>query len=98
MTKTMIGLKFDTSGNYFIRAQGKLDESWSDRLGGMTISVSYPSGNHQPVTTLQGELMDQAELLGVLTTLYQLHLPLLTVEYQGVEQEDEMINQHTLVT
>ena len=33
-----------------------------------------------PVTTLLGELSDQAALAGVLNTLYELHLPVLTVE------------------
>ena len=33
-----------------------------------------------PVTTLFGSLPDQAALLGVQTALYELHLPLLSVE------------------
>jgi hypothetical protein len=38
-----------------------------------------------PVTTLSGRLPDQAALLGVLNTLYDLHLPLLSMEYLGGE-------------
>jgi hypothetical protein len=33
------------------------------------------------VTTLYGEVLDQAALAGVLSGLYSLHLPLLSVEY-----------------
>jgi len=33
------------------------------------------------VTTLDGEVLDQAALAGVLSALYNLHLPLLSVEY-----------------
>jgi hypothetical protein len=33
-----------------------------------------------PVTLLVGPLIDQAALSGVLNTLYELHLPLLSVE------------------
>jgi hypothetical protein len=33
------------------------------------------------VTTLVGEMEDQAALAGVLNTLYELHLPLLSVEF-----------------
>jgi hypothetical protein len=33
--------------------------------------------------TLVGQLADQAALLGVLNTIYGLHLPLLSVEYVG---------------
>jgi hypothetical protein len=34
-----------------------------------------------PVTALVGQVRDQAELAGVLNTLYELHLTLLSVEY-----------------
>jgi len=32
-------LKFDTPATYRIRVQGRLDENWSDRLGGMVIAT-----------------------------------------------------------
>jgi hypothetical protein len=34
-----------------------------------------------PVTELVGQVRDQAKLAGVLSTLYELHLTLLSVEY-----------------
>jgi len=34
-------------------------------------------------TFLQGHVRDQAELAGILNTLYELHLPLLAVQYLG---------------
>lgn len=79
-------LKFEAPGIYNIRAQGILDTKWSSRLGGMTITVNRPE-NQAPVTTLIGELTDQAALLGVLTTLYNLHLAVLSVEFLG-ERKD----------
>ena len=66
-------------GSYAIRAQGRLDATWSDQLGGMRITVTG-SGRHS-VTILVGRLTDQAALLGVLNTLYELGLPLLSVEF-----------------
>ncbi len=36
-----------------------------------------------PVTELVGKVRDQAELAGALNKLYELHLPILLVEYQG---------------
>jgi hypothetical protein len=66
-------------GTYAIRAQGRLDATWSDQLGGMRIVVTG-SGRHA-VTTLVGRLADQAALMGVLNTLYELGLPLLSVDY-----------------
>ena len=70
---------FDRPGNYRIRVQGFLDETWSERLAGMTIT-KISQGSQARVTMLVGLLKDQAELSGVLNTLYELHLPLLSVE------------------
>ncbi len=39
------------------------------------------------MTLLEGELLDQAALAGVLTTLYELHLPVLSVECLSAEHE-----------
>ena len=65
---------------YRIRVQGYLDESRSDFLSGMTITTSSQE-DQGVVTTLVGRLRDQAELSGVLNTLYELHLPILSVEH-----------------
>lgn len=45
----------------------------------MTIAESSPETT-TPISTLLGELSDQAALMGVLNTLYDLHLPVLSVE------------------
>jgi hypothetical protein len=70
----------DAPATYRIRIQGYLDESWSGQLGGMTINTEQ-SGDEAPVTTLEGELVDQAALAGVLGTVYELGCPLLSVEH-----------------
>ena len=72
---------------YQIRVQGLLNQSWSDRLGGMTIDVTGEDSD-APVTTLSGRLLDQAALCGVLNTLYDLRLPLLSVECKDWEDEE----------
>ncbi len=71
---------FDRAGNYRIRVQGFLDQSWSERLGGMDITINSRD-DRRTLATLVGRLTDQAELQGVLNTLYEMHLPLLSVEY-----------------
>ncbi|MEJ2503277.1 MAG: hypothetical protein P8177_08170 [Gemmatimonadota bacterium] len=58
---------------------GHLSESWSDHLQGMSIRLDRDAGNH-PVAILEGRLPDQAALSGVLESLYDLHLPVLSVE------------------
>jgi hypothetical protein len=45
--------RFDRPGNYRIRIRGFLDESWSDRLGGLHITKSSPK-DKTPVTALVG--------------------------------------------
>lgn len=69
-------LTFDSPAMYEIRVLGRLDGAWSDRLEGMSIRVARQPG----VTVLTGALLDQAALAGVLTTLYELHLPVLFVQ------------------
>jgi hypothetical protein len=70
---------FDSPATYQISVLGRIDPSWSDRLEGMTIfPVTVEVG--PPVTTLEGELSDQAALAGVLNTLYELHLTVLSVK------------------
>ena len=64
---------------YRIQVQGRLDNRWSDRLGGMDINVDARE-SQPPITILEGHLPDQAALAGVLNTLYELRLPLLSVE------------------
>ena len=75
-------LTLDTPATYRIRVKGYLDSSWSDCLSGLTISRS-DHGDEPEVTTLYGQVLDQAALAGVLNALYGLHLPLLSVEYLG---------------
>ncbi len=73
---------FDGPAAYRICVQGRIPVRWSDRLEGMAITVETP-GDGPSVTTLEGELSDQASLAGVLNTLYELHLPVLSVECLG---------------
>ncbi len=71
--------EFDTPASYRITFRGYLPQSWSDRLNGMAI-VTYDEASEKPMTVLSGWLPDQAALIGVLNTLYNLHFPLLSVE------------------
>jgi hypothetical protein len=79
---TVNDLTFEGPATYRIRIKGPLDEHWADRLGGMTVSPTR-LGAHETVTTLCGQVLDQAELFGILNTLYDLHIPILSVECLG---------------
>jgi hypothetical protein len=58
-----------------------LDESWSEKLGSLRVTACSLKDQKGPVTELVGQVRDQAKLAGVLSTLYELHLTLLSVEY-----------------
>ena len=72
-------IDFGGSATYRIVVKGELRPEWSDRLGGLTITTTEQTGESSH-TVLVGVLRDQAELNGVLETLYSLHLPILRVE------------------
>jgi hypothetical protein len=79
-------LTLDRSATYRIRIQGALSQSWADYLGDLDIEVNRESD--WPVTTLSGPVIDQAALLGVLNSLYDLGYPLLSVECQYPYHEE----------
>jgi hypothetical protein len=76
---SMNPIPFDCPATYQISVQGRIDPTSSDLLGGMTISATTAETG-MPVTTLEGDLRDQAALAGVLNTLYELHLPVISVK------------------
>jgi LuxR family maltose regulon positive regulatory protein len=76
MTKAQ-KLTLDRPATYQIQVPGRLDESWSDWVEGLAITVES-EGDGLPITTLTGD-MDQAALQGLLRRLYSLSLPLISV-------------------
>jgi len=70
---------WDRPATYRIDVQGRIPARWCDRLEGMAITECSADAEY-PVTTLLGELSDQAALEGVLDTLFAMHLPVLSVE------------------
>ena len=71
---------FDRPGIYRIRVLGLLDEIWSERLGSLRIKACSLKDQEGPVKELVGKVRDQAELAGLLNSLCELHLELLSVE------------------
>ena len=57
-----------------IRVQGRLDDRWVDWLEGLALTRE-----NDGTTTLTGPLADQAALHGVLNTIRDLNLPILSV-------------------
>jgi hypothetical protein len=66
-------------GDYRIVVEGVLDPMWLECLGGLEMTEQRQPG--QPVVTrLEGRLVDQSALQGVLDTLFMLGMRLITVE------------------
>ena len=72
-------IEFGGPATYRIVVQGSLGPEWASRLAGMEITT-ISRGDQAVHSTLKGPIRDQAELSGVLDTLYGLHLPILEVE------------------
>ena len=70
-------------GRYEIRLKGHLDERWAERFEGLTFSR-----DDDGTTVLFGQVVDQAALYGLLRTVRDLGLPLLSVVHLGPEQGD----------
>ena len=76
------GAAYDQPARYRIRVQGALDPEWSAWFGGLEI-VPQAGGE----TLLAGPVQDQAALHGLLVTIRNLGLPLISVLR---ETEDEL--------
>ncbi len=66
---------------YRIRVRGRLDAELSERLGMRVENLARNDGKAESV--LEGRLLDQAALAGVLNKLYELHLPVMAVDCLG---------------
>lgn len=74
---------------YLIRVQGRISQKWAAWFEDMSISVDG-IGDNLIVTTLTGEIADQAALQGLLQKLYNLGFPLIEVRRtNGYEIGDE---------
>ena len=64
---------------YRIRFQGTFDDAWLQNLGA-DWTIQYDNKSVAVTTTITGVMYDQAALMGLLSSLYDVGLPLLGVE------------------
>ena len=69
---------FSGQGAYEIVVQGHLDEQIGYWFEGLTLTNGFDEGG-TPITTLNGHLVDQAALHGVLDTIRDINVPLISV-------------------
>ena len=72
---------------YRIRVRGQLNPDLSDRIEGMRIE-NLARNDGKAESALEGRLLDQAALSGVLNKLYELHLPVMAVDCLGGSDDD----------
>jgi hypothetical protein len=68
------------SGRYEIRVKGHLSSRWATRFEGMTLTH-----DGEGTTLVEGPIVDQAALHGLLRALHDLGLPLLSVTQVGAD-------------
>jgi|GEM_PF-1971430 len=77
-----------TPAVYRITVRGKLGEKLARHLDGLNLSEITGNGGSS-LCVLVGRLIDQAALSGLLNSLYDLQLPILSVECIDVDAPDE---------
>jgi hypothetical protein len=70
--------KYSGQGEYEIVVKGHLDEQLSYWFEDLTMNTGY-NEDGTPITTLVGRFADQAALHGVLATIRDMNLPLISV-------------------
>jgi len=73
-------LTFDSVASYRICVRGRITSNRVDWFQGMSVRPLAAQSGEPESTQLEGELHDQAALAGVLNTLYDMHLPVISVE------------------
>jgi hypothetical protein len=80
------------SGRYAIRLQGRLDARWSALFEGMTLTTG------DGYTLLEGPVVDQAALHGLLHQLRDVGLPLVSVTRVGHDDAESTPHRPDITT
>jgi hypothetical protein len=88
--------EIDMPAIYRIRVQGTVDPDWSNLICSLSIEKKSIPGK-ETMTTLVGVMVDQASLIGILNVLYDLRIPLLSVEIldENVKKPFQVIPDNT---
>jgi len=72
-------INFSSSANFKIEVCGIIDKGMSDYFGGLTISHHITPDQVQ-ISCLEGLVLDQAALIGILNALYDMRFTILKLE------------------
>lgn len=79
-------IRFNSKARYEIQALGRSSNISSISWGDLLIQTIQISDNKYKYI-IQGEMRDQAELAGLLNTVYEMHMVVLSVSYLGAEEK-----------
>jgi hypothetical protein len=77
---------FQNEARYEIRVDGHLDQRWSDWFEGMELTQAF-NQNGSPITVLTGTIVDQAALHGILASIRDIGIPIISVN--RIESHEE---------
>jgi hypothetical protein len=77
-------LRLSDPALYRLCVQGTIDQAWAKDYTTMMISREEPEGLY-PTTILEGRVLDQAELIGLINLLYGKGLLLVSVRLLSTE-------------
>ena len=77
---------FQNEARYEIRVDGHLDQRWSDWFEGMELTQAF-NQNGSPITVLTGTIVDQAALHGILASVRDIGIPIISVN--RIESHEE---------
>jgi hypothetical protein len=72
-------LNFSKPAIYQIKIKGLIDKNKTNYLADMQITYEHLEDD-KPVSILIGKLKDQSALSGILNSLYDLHMPVISVK------------------
>lgn len=75
-------IKFSGPANYKITVQGILTETFLNSFEGLKV-VTEKDEENKYSTKIDIRIKDQAELSGIINTLYEWRFPILLVEYES---------------
>mgnify|MGYP003572689242 CR=1 FL=1 len=84
-----VDLRMDIPARYRIQVHGAVDEIWFDYYDNMVIETTAGS-MRRPLTTITGRVIDQAALQAVLSLLYDMQLPLVSVDWLPEDEQTQI--------
>ena len=78
---------FQNPAVYKIKVQGEIEKSWASKLQGLQINIER-SQSKNPVSVLVGQINDQSALSGIMHTLYDMHMTVISVHMLSEIEQD----------